>query len=136
MARHINSLVETAIANLYASSSNWPVDVNIYKGEDNEEKEAPAVIVNAASAVDLSPPSRVWNVTTDIITKEMAYDSDGSEPTIADFAEELLFVSASSITHSNLYISDIHSQGTTMTRQGDAWVSTLTLNVFCKKTES
>lgn len=142
--------IETALQNLYITASYVPSGsisssftfadpLNIYRGEDNEDKAAPAIIVSCAGGAEVVLFSGVFRMATKIMVKEMA--ADITEPNIATLADKVFEIALDptmslatyDTEHTGLGIMDTVITNMETRPEGDAWVSTLFLDYIAAK---
>jgi len=118
-----------ATASLAAS-----LDATIYSGQDNEVKNAPAVICNCVSAAPDFPDSSVYHVRTEITVKEPAADnsltSSLSDTIFAAFENS---ASATNLTNtiSGLTVYDVLSAEPRNSEIGDTWIQSVSYDIVC-----
>ncbi len=129
---------ELTTALLAASSSiSASVDANIFTGIDSEDLEAPAVICNAETCEEVFPESRVYKVTMNVISKEIAADTSltaslGLNRCLEEtFADTNIVTALNNLTGSNLYVYGLTPFGFNNSQTGDAWSQTIQLNLVC-----
>jgi len=134
MGNTIGAKVENAYTQVF---TNLGIQgLGIYQGLDNQDKDAPCVIVSAGDVRDEAPHLSLWHVTLDITVKTMAADSDKD---ISDYLVEQIFETATddniktalSAAVPSLVVLDIIFVSSSDDTQGDAWTQSLQLEVVC-----
>jgi hypothetical protein len=138
--------IETAFQNYYITQSVMPTGsisssftfdrpLQIYKGEDNSDKAAPCIIINAEGSAEVVLYTGIMRCPTTITVKEMAADTDEPDiATLADMVFDLALTSSFNLTdydsHSGLGVMDMVITDLSVHPEGDCWVSRLTLDVI------
>ena len=145
MSQTIIRKLETALVNMYLAptsplsssiiidTSNNPARwINLYTGEENKDKDAPAIICNVNRAVEEIPYSSVWRVSTEIDVKEVAVEVDQEDVSVlADAAFQTLLTPSSSLASGNgLNIMGIVITNQDLVFSGDCWVAKLTVDII------
>jgi len=121
---------------MYSSSLNPSIDV--YRGEDNEEKVAPCLIVAAQNATEVVLNTGNYRVGLTITTKQIASDTDvdDNDTTIASSAYDLLADNQETLVNyiTGLYIDDVQVTGQSLDRDGDCWNQKLEIDIICRQT--
>jgi hypothetical protein len=136
MALPILRLTEEACASLATSAiagSPDGITALVYTGIDNLEKSAPCVICYAESAKEDFPHSAIYNVSTNIMIKEMAYDTNKSS-SLSDlifktFLSTVTKGTLNSYSTSSYYVYEYWVEDTTNRVDGDSWIQELRLNM-------
>jgi hypothetical protein len=132
MAATIGRKVETAFAQLVANLAITGLEV--YTGLDNDEKDAPAVIVSAGTAREECVGCGVWHVPLTIHVRQIAADT---EEDAADAIAGQVFtacVEADVTALGNLAsikIFDLLTNENGQGESGDAWDAQTNLEVIC-----
>ena len=110
---------------------------SVYMGIDNNEKQAPAVIVQAENAERLYKEMDIWKVKTNIIVGELAADTDRSNIGILanTIFDAFLNVSASlnltSATTGSFTCYDIIQPDYVNSTEQDAWLQMVSFTTIC-----
>jgi hypothetical protein len=118
-------------------TSTLTAGTNIYKGLDNEERQAPCVICSATDARLAEIDSGIWHVRTAITVKEIAYDTATSSTLAGSVVEALEGDLKTNLTNSgtNYAVLDVFLEEASNSIEGDAWVQTIVLDVVCCLTD-
>ena len=125
--------VEDAAYQFYASSS-LSSSLSVYPGMNNADKEAPCIVCYADDAVQEFDKIFVWHVRTNIIVKTMAEDmTNKNADSLADTTFENICdpstVTALGTYSDTLTVYDIQVKSMNRTFDGDAWITSLILDI-------
>lgn len=114
-------------------------NVTVYKGQDNERKQAPAIICNVESAPEIYPDTGLCKVKADIIVKQIAADTDVADRGIIPGVIWRAFLNPNTINNlinqvPNYSVIAIYKLDEFKDEQGDVWVKTLSLEIVCALT--
>ena len=126
---------EDRLADFMASSSLSASAVNIYRGQGNEDKEAPALIIVADNATEEFAGSGIWHVKTEFRVKELASDTSVTS-SLADtvFSAFLNDNTKNQLSGSGYYCYDLFVEDTANSRDGDTWIQTVRMDIVCALT--
>ena len=118
-----------------AAGYNPGTDVFVYRGINNEDVQAPAIICEALDGPEDFPFSGIYHASVNLNVKEMAADVSGSVGTLADNIFKAFLVSnvESLLTGivSNYYVYQLLVKDTNNGTSGDAWSQTYSFDIVC-----
>ena len=128
---------ETTVINYISNSlsSFYTNSINFYRGMDNQDKIAPAVIVDCMSAEETYYQTRVYAFNIDVHVRDIAYDTttasfcDLGGQIFSLFGDSRTSSAAMNVSNSNMNIYQTQITNYNNTREEDSWGSSMSLRV-------
>lgn len=129
MENTVIDYISKSFATFYTNS------LHFYRGIDNGDKLAPAVIVNCINAQETYFQTRVYSFDVDVNVKDIAYDSTTSSynglvgNVISLFGDSRTSSQQMNVSNSNMCVFQTQVMNFTNSHEEDSWGCSLTLKI-------